>query len=75
MNRSIGRSPFEIVTGVLLRKPIDLVPIQLEARQSIKVDTFSKHIQDDVKRKIALTNERDKSHDDLKRKFAKFIGR
>ncbi|KAH7533662.1 hypothetical protein FEM48_Zijuj04G0155400 [Ziziphus jujuba var. spinosa] len=75
INRSTGRSPFEIVTGMLPRKPIDLVPLPLAARPSAEAETFGRHIQeihDDIRRKIALSNESYKAHADLKRKFAEF---
>ena len=44
VNRSTGRSPFEIVTGLLPRKPIDLIPLPIEARPSVEAKAFSKHI-------------------------------
>ena len=65
VNRSTGRSPFEIVTGLLPRKPIDLVPLAIEARPSVEVEAFSKHIQglhDYVRWKISLSNENYKAH-------------
>ena len=46
VNRFTGRSPFEIVTGLLPTKHIDLVPLPIEARPSVEVEAFSKHIQD-----------------------------
>ena len=46
VNRSTGCSPFKIVTGLLPRKPIGLVPLPMEARPSVVVDAFSKHIHD-----------------------------
>ena len=75
MNRTTGRNPFEIVTSLLPKKPIDLVPLPIEARPSAKAEAFSKHtcdIHDDVRRKIATSNEGYKRHVDLKRRFAEF---
>ena len=75
VNSSTSHSPFEIVTGLLPRKPIDLVPLLMEAQPSIEADAFSKHIRDlheDVQRKIALSNENYKAQADLKRKVADF---
>ena len=75
VNRSTGRSSFEIVIGLLPRKPINLVPLPIEARPSVEAEAFSKHIQDlhdDVRRKISLNNENYKVHADLKRKFVEF---
>lgn len=75
VNRSTGRSPFEIVTGLLPRKPIDLVPLPIQARPSAKAEAFSQHIHDihdEVRRKIAISNEGYKQHADLWRRFAEF---
>ncbi|KAL3533257.1 hypothetical protein ACH5RR_006778 [Cinchona calisaya] len=47
------------------------------ARPSVEAEVFSKHILDihnEVRRKIAINNEKYKSHADLKRKFADFQG-
>ena len=60
VNRTTGCSPFEIVTVLLPRKPIDLVPLLIEARPSAEAESFSKHIcdiHDDVRRNIATSNE------------------
>ena len=46
INQSPGRSPYEIVTGLLPRKLIDLVPPPIEACPSVEAEAFSKHIQD-----------------------------
>ena len=75
INRSTSRNPFKIMIGLLLRKPIDLVPLSMEAWPSVEANAFSKHIHDlhaDVRRKIALSNENYKAHADLKRKFVDF---
>ncbi|GFS36272.1 NAD(P)-binding Rossmann-fold superfamily protein [Actinidia rufa] len=76
VNRSTGRSPFEIAIGLLPRKPIDLVPLPIEARPSDEAEAFSKHIcdiHDDVRRKIVISNESYKRHADLRRRFAEFV--
>ena len=60
---------------MLPRKPIDFVPLLIEARPSVEAEAFSKHIQDlhdDVRWKISLSNENYKAHADLKRKFSEF---
>ena len=75
VNRSTSHSPFEIVIGLLPRKPIDLVPLPMEARPNVEADAFSKHICDlheDVRRNIALSNENYKAQADLKRMFVDF---
>ncbi|GFY96391.1 hypothetical protein Acr_11g0006970 [Actinidia rufa] len=60
VSRTTGRSPLETVTGLPPRKPIDLVPLPVEARPSVEADAFAKHIReihDEVRRKIAIGNE------------------
>ncbi|KAL3534894.1 hypothetical protein ACH5RR_003355 [Cinchona calisaya] len=45
------------------------------ARPSVEVEAFSKHIldiHDEIRRRIAINNEKYTSHEDLKRKFAEF---
>ena len=46
LNRSISHSPFEIVTESLPRKPMDLVPLPMDAWPIIEADAFSEHIDD-----------------------------
>ena len=75
INRSTGRSPFEIVMGVCPKKPIDLVPLPIASRPSVEAEAFSKHIHDihdEVRRQIAVSNENYKSRADLRRRFAEF---
>eukprot|EP00268_Persea_americana_P043980 TRINITY_DN4436_c0_g4_i1.p1 TRINITY_DN4436_c0_g4~~TRINITY_DN4436_c0_g4_i1.p1 ORF type:complete len:110 (-),score=12.84 TRINITY_DN4436_c0_g4_i1:424-753(-) len=45
VNCSTSIPPFEAVTGVRLRLPIDLVPLPLEARPSVEANNFINHIQ------------------------------
>lgn len=55
VNRSTGKSPFEMVHGSTPQQPIDLLPLPLEFRPSA-----SQHICDlhaDIRRKIALSKE------------------
>ncbi|KAH7546487.1 hypothetical protein FEM48_Zijuj01G0206100 [Ziziphus jujuba var. spinosa] len=62
-------------TSIQKVKPIDLVPLPLVARPSAEAKTFGRHIHeihDDIRRKIAPSNESYKAHADLKRKFAEF---
>jgi hypothetical protein len=59
VNRTTGRSPFEIVTGLQPRKPIDLINLPPSARSSAEAESFASHIReihDDVGRRIALSN-------------------
>ncbi|XP_071909815.1 uncharacterized protein [Coffea arabica] len=75
VNRLTGYSPFEAVTGNNPRKPIDLLPLPVSARPSAEAEAFPKHIldiHDEVRRRIATSNERYKAHTDLKKIFAEF---
>ena len=57
VNKSTGRGPFERVTGVFPRKPIDLIPLPDTALPSIEANAFAKHIcdkQDENGRRIAM---------------------
>ncbi|KAF7144488.1 hypothetical protein RHSIM_Rhsim04G0004700 [Rhododendron simsii] len=58
-----------------LLKPIDLVPLPIQAHPSAEAEAFSQHIRDihdDVRRKIAISNESYKQRADLRRRFAEF---
>ena len=55
VNRSTGRSPFEIVAGLSPRRPIDLVPALDGVRLSLDADNFSEHmrtIHEEVRQKL-----------------------
>ncbi|KAL3533206.1 hypothetical protein ACH5RR_006727 [Cinchona calisaya] len=55
--------------------PIDLLPLLSSARLSVEAETFSKNIldiHDEVQCRIAINNEKYKSHSNLKRKFVEF---
>ena len=70
VNRSIGRIPFECVTSALPRKQVDLVPLPNTAHPSVEADAFAKHIHDihdEIRRRIAMSNESYKTHADLRR--------
>lgn len=59
---------------MLPRKPINLIPLLLRARPSAEVEAFRRHIHEtyeDIRRKIALSNENYKVYADSKRRFAK----
>lgn len=73
VNRSTSRYPIEIVTGLLSRKPIDLVP--LPSCPSAQAEAFRQHIrdiQDNIQHKIAIGNKSYKRHADLRWRFAGF---
>lgn len=67
VNCSIGISPFQAVTAVRSRFPIDLVPLSTNAQPSVEVDNFIKHMQqthDEVRRHIVASNIMYKAHAD-----------
>lgn len=69
INRSISRSHFEVVTGLQPRKPIYLINLPPSARSNAEAESFASHIReihDDVRRKIALSNEQYKAHADVR---------
>ena len=60
VNRSIGKSLFQIVNGYSARTPIDLVPLPPHMCVSESAENFAKHIQDlhaEIRRKISLSDE------------------
>lgn len=75
INISIGCSPFEVVIGLQPRKPINLINLPQSARSSDEAESFASHIReiyDDVRRKIALSNEEYKAHANVRRHYANF---
>ncbi|BBH03402.1 hypothetical protein Prudu_014267 [Prunus dulcis] len=59
-NRTTGKSPFEIVYGVMPRPPIDLAPLPIDARPSESATTFAEHIRrlhEEVRQKISLSTD------------------
>ena len=60
VNRSTGKSYFQIVNGYSLCTLIDLFPLPPHMRVSQPVENFAKHIHDlhvEIRRKISLSNE------------------
>jgi hypothetical protein len=75
VNRSTRRSPFEIVSGLQPRTPIDLVPLPLPPRVSEGAVDFLRHIHDiheEVRKKIAVSNDRYKTRVDAHRRVVEF---
>ena len=60
VNRSIGKSPFEVVHGYKPRKPIDLIPLPTHARVSESTESYAQHVKDlhhEINKKIKLSND------------------
>ncbi|KAK8921416.1 hypothetical protein KSP39_PZI020915 [Platanthera zijinensis] len=60
VNRITGLSPFHIMLGHELRKPIDLVDISIVARPSESAESFIQHLHalhETVRKKIATSND------------------
>lgn len=71
VNRSTGKSPFEIVTGYNPRKPLDLVPLSASSRPSELAQSFAQHMHDmhdEIRNKITLSNASYKDAADLQKK-------
>jgi len=57
VNRSTGKSPFEVVHGFSPRSPVDLVALPVAARASDSATSFAEHIRqlhDEVCRQISM---------------------
>ena len=75
VNRSTGKSSFQIVNGYSPRTPIDLVPLPPHMRVSEPTENFAKHIHDlhaEIRRKISLSNEEYKLAADVHRRSKEF---
>jgi hypothetical protein len=75
VNRSTGRSPFEVVTGTTPRTPVDLLSLPLPMRVSVEADDFVTHLQSihaEVRRQIALHNDNYKLRVDSHRRHVEF---
>ena len=75
VNRSTGKSPFQIVNGYSPRTPIDLVPLPPHMRVSEPAENFATHIHDlhaEIRRKISLSNEEYKLAADVHRRSKEF---
>ena len=60
VNRTTGKSPFEIVHGYKPRKPIDLIPLPTHARMSESAESYAQHIKElhkEISKKIQMSNE------------------
>ena len=71
VNRSTGKSPFQIVNGYSPRTPIDFVPLPPHMRVSEHTKNFAKLIHDlhaEIRRKISLSNEEYKLAADVHRR-------
>ena len=75
VNRSTGKSPFQIVNGYSPHTPIDLVPLLPHMRISEPAENFAKHIHDlhaEIRRKISLSNEEYKLAANVHRRSKEF---
>ena len=75
VNRSIGKSHFQIVNGYSPHTPIDLVPLPPHMRVSEPAENFAKHIHDlhdEIRRKISLSNKDYKLAADVHRRSKEF---
>ena len=75
VNRSIGKSPFQIVNGYSPHTPIDLVPLPPHMHMFEPAENFTKHIHDlyaEIRRKISLSNEEYKMAADVHRRSKEF---
>ena len=75
VNRSTGKSPFQIVNGYSPRTPIDLVPLPPHMRVSKPAENFATHIHDlhaEIRRKISLSNEEYKLAADVHHRSKEF---
>ena len=75
VNRSTGKSPFQIVNGYPPCTPIDFVPLPLHMCVSEPAENFAKHIHDlhaEIRRKISLSNEEYKLAADVHRRSKEF---
>ena len=60
VNRSIGKSPFEIVHGYKPNRPLDLIPLPNHSRVSESAESFAqhiKHLHHDISQRLNSTNE------------------
>jgi hypothetical protein len=75
VNRSIGLSPFEVVTGSRPQVPLDLTPLRVHTRVSEGAEDFSQHIQNihaEVRHKLVVSADKYKQHADLHRRRVAF---
>jgi len=75
VNKSTGLSPFEVVTGVKPKVPIDIIPLPSPPRSSEAATDFLTHLQDihmEVRRKLTLSAESYKRAADIHKHHVEF---
>ena len=75
INRSIGKSPFEIVLGYKPRRPVDLIPLPSHARVSESAESFARHVRNlhkEISKMIQLSNEEYKHKADSHKRTKEF---
>ena len=75
VNRSTGKSPFEIVHGYKPRKPLDLIPLPTHARISESAESYAQHVKElhkEISKKINMSNETYKHLADSHKRLKEF---
>ena len=75
VNRSIGKSPFEVVHGYKPKRPLDLVPLPAHARVSESAESYAQHLKDlykEISQKIQTSNEFYKHTANLHKRLKEF---
>ena len=75
VNRSTGRSPFQIVCGSSLRTALELRKMEQGVRKSVEVEEFAEHVKnlhEEVHAHITKMNQQYKAREDQKRRHKVF---
>ena len=75
INRSIGRSPFQIVYGSSPRTTLELRKMEQGERTSAEAEEFVEHVKnldEEVHAHITKMNQKDKDREDQKRRHKEF---
>ena len=75
INRSTGKSPFEIVHGYKPRRPVDHIPLPSHARVFESAESFAQHVRKlhkEISKKIQLCNEEYKHMADSHKRIKEF---
>ena len=75
VNRTTGKSPFEIVHGYQPNRPLDLIPLPVHARVSEPAEHFAQHVRNLHKKiiqKIKISNDAYKKQADSRKRLKEF---